>query len=120
MTDSSQVSKTFFLSKHMKYFIDVLHKHKSGKVHLEVAWRFEDEAEFNIITNEYLWGKTNDSHVPDNAVQLTDYDEQPQQSRDSILPYFNPDEVREILPECPYEPTYLVKHKLIRFQVRYM
>ena len=120
MTDSSQVSKTFFLSKHMKYFIDVLHKHKSGKVHLEVVWRFEDEAEFNIITNEYLWGKTNDSHVPDNAVQLPDYDEQPQQSRDSILPYFNPEGVREILPECPYEPTYLVKQKLIRFQVRYM
>lgn len=119
MTASSQVSKTFSLTKHMKYYIDVLHKHKSGKVHLEVAWRFAEEAEFKIITSEYLWGAMNDSHVPDNAVQLADYDEQPQQSRDSIWPYFNPEGAREILPECPYEPSYLVKHKLIRFQVRH-
>ena len=120
VTDLSQVSKTFSLSNNMRYFIDVLHKHKSGEVHLEVAWRFADEAEFSIITSEYLWGKTNDSHVPDNAVQLADYDEQPQQSRDSIWPYVNPEVVRDILPECPYEPSYLVKHKLIRFQVRYV
>ena len=120
MTNSSQVSETFSLTKHLKYYIDVLHKHKSGKVHLEVAWRFADEAEFNIITSENLWGKMNDSHVPDNAVQLADYDEQTQQSRDSIWPYFDPEGVRGILPECPYEPSYLVKHKLIRFQVRYL
>ena len=119
-TDSSQVSETFSLTNHLKYNIDVLHKHKSGKVHLEVAWRFEGEDEFRIITSRHLWGKMNDSQVPDNAVQLDDFDEQPQQSRDSILPYFDPDGVREILRECPYEPSYLVKHKLIRFQVRHV
>lgn len=119
-TDSSQVSKTFSLTNHLKYYIDVLHKHQSGKVHLEVAWRLKGEAEFRIITSEYLWSQMNDSHVPDNAVQLADFHEQPQQSRDSIWPYFDPDMVREILPECPYEPSYLVKHKLIRFQVRHV
>ena len=119
-TDSSQVSETFSLTNHLKYNIDVLHKHKSGKVHLEVAWRFEGEDEFRIITSRHLWGKMNDSKVPDNAVQLDDFDEQPQQSRDSILPCFDPDGVREILRECPYEPSYLVKHKLIRFQVRHV
>ena len=119
-TDSSQVSKTFSLTNHLKYYIDVLHKHKSGKVYLEVAWRFEGEAEFRIITSEYLWSKMNDSHVPDNAVQLADFQEQPQQSRDSIWPYFDSDAVREFLPECPYEPSYLVKHKLTRFQVRHV
>jgi len=120
LTDSSQVSQNVSLTKNMKYYMDVLHKHKSGKVHLEVAWRFADEAEFRIITSEYLWDKMNDSHVPDNTVQLADYDEQLQQSHDLIWPYFNPEGVREILPECPYEPSYLVKHKLIRFQVGYL
>ena len=119
-TDSSQVSKTLSLTNQLKYYIDVLHKHKSGKVHLEVAWRFEGEEEFRIIRSGHLWGKMNDSQVPDNAVQLDDFDEQPQQSRDSVLPYFDPDGVREILPKCPYEPSYLVKHKLIRFQVRHV
>lgn len=117
MTDSSQVSTTFSLTKNMKYFIDVLHKHKSGKAHLEVAWRFADETEFNIIASKYMLGKVNDSHVPDNSVQLADYNEQPQQSRDSVRPFFNSEEVKKILSECPYEPSYLVKHKLIRFQV---
>lgn len=119
-TDSSQVSKIISLTNKLKYYIDVLHKHKSGKVHLEVAWRFEGEAEFKIITSEYLWSQMNDSHIPDNAVQLADFDEQPQQSRDSVWPYFDPEGVKEILPECPYEPSYLVKHKLIRFQVRHV
>ena len=120
LTDSSQVSQAFSLMKQVKYYIDVLHKHKSGKAHLEVAWRFTDEAEFKIITSEYLWGKMNDSHVPDNAVQLADYDEQLQQSHDSTWPYFNPEGIREILPDCPYQPSYLVKHKLIRFQVGHL
>lgn len=117
-TVSSQVSTTFYLTKKMKYFIDVLHKHQSGKVHLDVAWRFAGETEFSVITSKYLWAKMNDSHVANNAVRLADYVEQTQQSRDSVPPFLNSEEVKDVLTECPYEPSYLVKQQLIRFQVR--
>lgn len=116
-TDSSQVSASFYLAKNMKYLIDVLHKHQSGKVHLEVAWRLAREAEFNVITSKFLWAKMNDSHVADNAVRLADYDERAQQSRDSVPPFVNSEDVNDVLPECSYEPSYLVKHQLVRFQV---
>lgn len=117
-TVSSQVSTTFYLTKNMKYFIDVLHKHQSGKVHLDLAWRFEGETDFSVITNKYLWAKMNDSRVADNFVRLADYVEQTLRSRDSVPPFLNSEDVKDLLPECPYEPSYLVKHQLIRFQVR--
>ena len=118
LTVSSQVSTTFYLMENMRYFIDVLHKHHLGKVHLEVAWRFEGKAEFSVITSKHLCAQMNDSHVADNAVRLADYEEQTQQSRDSVPLFLNSDEVKDVLPECSYEPSYLVKHQLVRFQVR--
>ena len=117
-TVSTQVSTTLYLPKNMKYFIDVLHKHQSGKVHLEVAWRFAGQEEFSVIESKYLWAKMNDSHVSDNAVRMDDYDEQRQLPLDLVPPFLNSEEIKDVLPECPYEPSYLVKHKLIRFQVR--
>lgn len=117
-TVPSQVSTTFYLTKNMKYLIDVLHKHQLGKVHLEVAWRFAGQEKFSVIASKYLWAEMNDSHVADNAVRLDDYGEQRQRSRDSVPPSLNSEEVKDVLPECPYEPSYLVKHQLIRFQVR--
>ena len=117
-TSPSQISTTVFLNKNVRYFIDIIHKHQSGKSYLDMAWRFPGEVEFKVITSEFLWGKMNDSHVPDNAVRLDDYEEQPPQSYDTTPPYASSEEVEEVLPTCSYQPSYLVKHKLIRFQVR--
>ena len=113
----SQISSTFFLTKNVRYFINILHKHKSGKAHLDVVWRLLGEEEFSVIASEFLWAKVNDSHVTDNAVQLADYEEQPQQSRDTIPPFVDSGYLKEVLPSCSYKPSYLVKHQLIRFQV---
>ena len=117
-TSPSQISTTVFLDKNVRYFIDIIHKHQSGKSHLYVAWKFPGEAEFTVITSEFLWAKMNDSHVTDNAVRLEDYEEQPQQSNDITPPYVSPEDVQQVLPICSYQPSYLVKHKLIRFQVK--
>lgn len=114
---STQVSTTFYLEKNMKYYMNVLHKHQSGKVHLEVAWRSASQAKFSVITGEYLWAEVNDSHVADNAVRLADYHEELQQSRDIVPPFVIWEDVEDVLPKYVYEPSYLVKHKLVRFQV---
>lgn len=117
--NATQVSTAFYLTKNRKYLINVLHKHHSGRVHLLVTWRLEGDTVFGIVTSEYLWAAMNDSHVPDNAVGLSDYQEGSQQSRDFILPFVIWEDMKAVLPECLYEPSYLVKHKLIRFQVSY-
>ena len=115
---ASQISTSFFLNKSVRYFVDIIHKHQSGKAHLDVAWRLPGEDQFLVITSASLWAKMNDSLVPINAVRLADYEEQPQQSRDIIPRYVYSEEVENVLPICSYHPSYLVKHQLIRFQVR--
>ena len=113
----SQISALFFLKENTKYFIDIIHKHQSGKAHLELAWRLPGKVEFNVITSEFLWAKMNDSYLADNTVRLADYEERQQQSRYIIPQYVPSEEIEEVLPTCPYQPSYLVKHKLVRFQV---
>lgn len=112
----SQVSVNVNLTKGRKYFIELLHKQKSGMSHLEVAWQTPEESEFKIITSEYVSAFVDDRHVADNAVSVQDYTETPSQSRDS-MPTVDRTELGAVLPSCPYEPSYLVRHKLVRFQV---
>ena len=113
----SQISSSIFLNSEASYCIDIIHKHQSGKVRLDVAWRPPNSTEYTTIKSEYLRAKINDSEVTDNAVRLEDYEEQSQQSHDIKPPYMDFKEIAQVLPTCFYQPSYLVKHKLIRFEV---
>ena len=113
----SQISTSIFLHAEVSYCIDIIHKHQSGKARLDVAWRPPNSTQYTTIKSEYLRAKINDSHVTDYAVRLEDYEEQSQQSHDIKLPYIDFREVAQVLPTCFYQPSYLVKHKLIRFEV---
>ena len=114
----SQISSACFLTKNNRYFISILHKHNAGRAHLRVAWRlFGGEVKFNVISGLFLWAVVNDSHVTDNTVQISDYQEQLQRSHDMHPPFVDSEEIKDVLTSCHYEPSYLVKHKLIRFQV---
>lgn len=112
----TQISSTIFLNKDVYYLIDLIHQHQSGKAHLKIAWRFPNATVYTAITSKYLRAKMNDSHVTDDAVRLDDYKEQPKQSHDMIMPYINSKEIQDVLPTCVYQPSYLVKRKLIRFE----
>lgn len=117
----SQISSACFLTKNNRYFISILHKHNAGRAHLHVAWRlFGREVKFNVISSLFLWAMVNDSHVTDNTVQISDYQEQLQRSHDMHPPFVNSEEIKDVLTSCHYEPSYFVKHKLIRFQVSEM
>lgn len=113
----SQISSSIFLHAKVSYCIDIIHKHQSGKTRLDVVWRPPNSTQYTTIKSEYLRAKINDSHVKDYAVPLEDYEEQSQESHDIKLPYIDFKEVAQVLPTCLYQPSYLVKHKLIRFEV---
>lgn len=114
----SQISSACFLTKNNRYFISILHKHNVGRAHLDVAWRlFGRELKFNVISSLFLWAIVNDSHVTDNTVQISDYQEQLHRSHDMHPLLVDSEEIKDVLTSHHYEPSYLVKHKLIRFQV---
>lgn len=112
-----QISSYIFLNEGVRYFLDIIHKHQTGKSHLEVAWRLPGEVKFTVITSEFLLAKMNDTSVADNAVRLYDYQEYPRSLDERAPPFVNFEEVERVLPSCFYQPSYLVKHRLIRFQV---
>ncbi|XP_073231910.1 beta-1,4-N-acetylgalactosaminyltransferase 3-like [Porites lutea] len=113
----SQISSACFLTKNNRYLISILHKHNVGRAHLDVAWRlFGREVKFNVISSLFLWAVVNDSHVTDNTVQISDYQEQLQRSHVMHPPFVDSEQIKDVLTSCHYEPSYLVKHKLIRFQ----
>ena len=112
----SHFSQEIELRKNSQYFIEVLHKHLSGIAFLEVSWLKPEASQFSIITNPFIGAKVNDSHVTDNAVELNDYREE-HQIREVKLPYVDRQLVNDLLDYCPYEPSYLVRHQLVRFQV---
>ena len=114
----SQISSACFLTKNNRYLISILHKHNVGRAHLDVAWRlFGREVKFNVISSLFLWAVVNDSHVTDNTVQISDYQEQLQRSHVMHPPFADSEQIKDVLTSCHYEPSYLVKHKLILFQV---
>uniref|UniRef100_UPI00398ECBF5 beta-1,4-N-acetylgalactosaminyltransferase 3 isoform X2 n=1 Tax=Pristiophorus japonicus TaxID=55135 RepID=UPI00398ECBF5 len=137
----SQVSKPTQLLSSKKYYFEVLHKQNAqGTDHVEVAWRLHSTGlKFSIIDSKYISLYINESliklnevqHIPqsvashkknygytrphrDHPAEMLKHD-----PRDSFfqLPLIDESHVHQVLPDCVYRPSYIIKgFPLLRYQ----
>ena len=114
----SQISASVNLTRGNKYFIELLHKQKHGVSHAEVSWKRPGKLGFTIITSEYISALFNDSHMVNNSASTRDYTETSHEYTYVIdRDVTGREKFGTVLANCPYEPSYLVAHKLARFEV---
>ena len=115
-----QISKEIFLNAGKKYYIESLTKQSSGAAHVAVYWSYRSST-FEVISSKYLSsfsGNNSREFIPPHAGKQTNISLQ----RKSNLNYFNRlpvisrKEYVNLLPSCPYSPSFLVRRKLQRFE----
>ena len=115
-----QISREILLHAGKKYFIESLSKQGSGVAHVAVFWCY-GHSTFEIISSKYLssfYGNDNQNSIPLHAGK------QPKttlQSKKKFyyfhrLPLIRRLEYIDLIPNCSYNPSFLVRGKLKRFQ----
>ena len=115
-----QISREIFLHSGKKYYIESLSKQGSGAAHVAVFWCHEDST-FEIISWKYLssfYGNDNQKPIPPHAGKQSRITLQSKRNVHYFhrLPFIGRLEYIELIPSCSYNPSFLVRGKLKRFQ----
>ncbi|KAL9956005.1 hypothetical protein ACROYT_G037419 [Oculina patagonica] len=111
-----QISKEITLHAGEKYYIESLSKQGSGAAHVAVYWSYRNST-FEIISSKYLsrFSKNNIlESIPAHAGKQANTS---LQSKSNLyyfnrLPVINRKEYINLIPTCPYSPSFLVRRKL--------
>ena len=116
-----QISKEILLHAGKKYYIESLSKQGSGAAHVAVYWSYGNST-FEIISSKYLssFSERNTDHesIPRHAGK---HDKRTLQSKSYLyyfnrLPFLSWKEHINPIPTCPYNPSFLVRKKLKRYE----
>ena len=115
-----QISKEIFLHAGKKYYIESLSKQGSGAAHVAVFWCYEDST-FEIISSKYLstfYGNDNQESIPPHAGKTPNITLQSKRNFYYFhrLPLIRRLEYIDLISTCSYNPNFLVRGKLKRFQ----
>ena len=108
-----QISKEILLHTGKKYYIESLSKQGSGAAHVAVYWSYGDTT-FEIISWRYLSNfYAKNKTIPTPAGK--------QHNKSNLyyfyrLPLLNKKDYINSIPSCPYNPSYLVRRKLNRYE----
>ena len=131
-----EISTSVELKSGEFYYIEILHKHGEARNdYLEVLWKNSVASTFAPIQSSSLIA-IRDSSIKSERYQYRDIliksfarddsmvsgqasDDSSSSKSLSVEGYVvMKDELNDVLPVCKYRPSYLVRHKLVRFQVR--
>lgn len=131
-----KISTSVELNSGEFYYIEILHKHGEARNdYLEVLWKNSVASMFSPIQSSSLIA-IRDSSIKSERYQYRDIliksfarddsmvsgqasDDSSSSKSLSVEGYMvMKDELNDVLPVCKYRPSYLVRHKLVRFQVR--
>ena len=118
----NQISKEITLYAGKKYYIESLSKQGSGLPHVAVYWSYNSSnSPFEIISSEYLSSFSENKRY--GAIPLH-AGKQPNiliQSKSKLfdfnrLPFIDRKEYIDLIPTCPYIPSFLVRQKLQKYE----
>ena len=116
-----QISKEILLHAGKKYYIESLSKQGSGAAHVAVYWSYYGNATFEIVTSRYLssfYEDDNQELIPPHAGKQSKVTLQ--SKSDSYyfnrMPFISRKEYTDLIPTCSYNPSFLVRGKLGRYQ----
>ena len=116
-----QISKETLLHAGKKYYIESLSKQGSGAAHVAVYWSYYGNATFEIVTSRYLssfYENDNQELIPPHAGKQSKVTLQ--SKSDSYyfnrMPFISRKEYTDLIPTCSYNPSFLLRGKLRRYQ----
>ena len=124
----TQISREIHLEAGRSYFIEVLHKQDGGGSHVEVYWKLKASHSFEIIrgtylspfyptdlndVEEYFFGDHDNTPSHTKDVIIGSDEEMIQRGLSADISWLN---ASGVLPLCAYEPSYIVKWKLKRYE----
>ena len=116
-----QISREILLHAGKKYYIESLSKQGSGAAHVAVYWSYYGNATFEIISSKYLssfYESDNQELIPPHAGKQSNITLQSKSNSYYFhrLPYISRKEYSDLIPTCSYNPSFLVRGKLNRYQ----
>lgn len=121
-----RVSSKLALVGGNKYFIEVVSTCYRKRNKIQLLWKTPMSSAFEIINGSYLSHYVNDTGknhslvyddlLPDSLVCASRRNNRTYFKAQPEISYLSHDEVKDILPYCEYNPSYIVNYKMNRFQ----
>lgn len=147
--DRNQVSGQIYLYHGKMYFIEVLHKQRGFSNHVLVAWKGPGMPKTKVIDRAYVSAYLAEDelssdvnvlaeYIPETTASypthhhgtlevnevflrnVSEFGAEDERDHFHLMPSMDDKEIEGILPECPYNPSYLVNFEVNRYEGVYL